>query len=364
MVRRLTEARKAAIYAKLHTPTLSNAEIAAEEGITKRYVQILRQKEALHGKPWPDSRTPQNATKLVPAAEEALVHLLKREPGLSMKEQQEFLLREFKIDVSPETIRRHLSQAGFKKQRPNGVQRAKRRVSDRLRQSGSGTSLDQSGQPGVPASATNRPEPRVAPISGHPQAATAQRPGRTGPALPVSIHTGRYVNGTHYLASNNPELVSLDFITSAYNDKTGGVYWSTPLDPETTQLMVQNSSIMAIYRILPSHSTTPLPALQPDHVQQIGMARFITDHVTHAYLTDVYVQPEMRGGGLGTWLVECCDEFLSGIPTLRKLMLATSSPRRNAGFYRRMLGVDAPEQDPERHLIMVRSGPGKASGPV
>jgi hypothetical protein len=70
MVRRLNAARRAAIYAKLHTPDLSNAEIATSEGISIRYVQILRQKERDRGQPWPESRAPQNSTKLIPAAEE------------------------------------------------------------------------------------------------------------------------------------------------------------------------------------------------------------------------------------------------------------------------------------------------------
>ena len=57
-VQRLEGARKAAIFVRLHTPGVTNAQIAAEEGITKRYVRLLRKKEAVFRKPWLKSRAP------------------------------------------------------------------------------------------------------------------------------------------------------------------------------------------------------------------------------------------------------------------------------------------------------------------
>ena len=41
--------------------------------------------------------------------------------------------------------------------------------------------------------------------------------------------------------------------------------------------------------------------------KQIGLARLITDYVTIAYLTDVYVLEEYQGKGLGTWLLGAVD---------------------------------------------------------
>lgn len=37
---------------------------------------------------------------------------------------------------------------------------------------------------------------------------------------------------------------------------------------------------------------------------QVGFARVVTDRATFAYLCDVYVLEELRGRGLGTWLME------------------------------------------------------------
>jgi transposase len=70
MVQYLSQDRRASIFARLHTPGLSNREIAQAEGISEAYVRKLRVKERIYGKPWPEMRTPQNSTKLIPAAEE------------------------------------------------------------------------------------------------------------------------------------------------------------------------------------------------------------------------------------------------------------------------------------------------------
>jgi GNAT superfamily N-acetyltransferase len=42
-----------------------------------------------------------------------------------------------------------------------------------------------------------------------------------------------------------------------------------------------------------------------DDARQIGFARVVTDLATIAYIGDVFVLPEYRGKGLGTWLMKC-----------------------------------------------------------
>ena len=55
------------------------------------------------------------------------------------------------------------------------------------------------------------------------------------------------------------------------------------------------------------------------------MARLVTDGVTTAYLTDVYVAAAWRGRGLGEWLVRCCRELIWAMPALRRAVLMASS---------------------------------------
>jgi ribosomal protein S18 acetylase RimI-like enzyme len=180
------------------------------------------------------------------------------------------------------------------------------------------------------------------------------------PGEPFKIHTEHVVDGETYLFSNEPSRVSLDFVMSTYN--ADATYWATPMDRETTRLMVANSSILGVYRIQAQDASlvaSPDRAgTKPAPPEQVGMARFITDHVTHAYLTDIYILPSLRGKGLGTLLVRSCDSFINGLPFLRKMMLSTSNPKRNAAFYQSQLRMSVPVQDPERHLVMVRTGSG------
>ncbi len=55
---------------------------------------------------------------------------------------------------------------------------------------------------------------------------------------------------------------------------------------------------------------------------QIGFGRAVTDRATFAYLADVFIDPDYRGRGLGTWLVTCmlAHPELQG---LRRWLLAT-----------------------------------------
>lgn len=67
---------------------------------------------------------------------------------------------------------------------------------------------------------------------------------------------------------------------------------------------------------------------------QVGYARVVTDHVTFAWLCDVYVDPAARGRGLGVRLAETVRDHLapSGV---RRILLATGDAHgvyEKAGF--------------------------------
>ena len=60
-----------------------------------------------------------------------------------------------------------------------------------------------------------------------------------------------------------------------------------------------------------------------DSEGQVGVARMITDHATFAYLADVFIDPNHRGGGLGALLMEHITAH-PDLQGLRRQMLATS----------------------------------------
>ena len=61
--------------------------------------------------------------------------------------------------------------------------------------------------------------------------------------------------------------------------------------------------------------------------RQVGFARVVTDLATYGYLTDVIVAEDMRGRGVGSWMVEA----IVGHPDLqgfRRIALYTRDARR------------------------------------
>ncbi|MGW0854960.1 GNAT family N-acetyltransferase [Streptomyces sp. NPDC002690] len=75
---------------------------------------------------------------------------------------------------------------------------------------------------------------------------------------------------------------------------------------------------------------------------QVGYARVVTDHVTFAWLCDVYVDPAARGRGLGVRLAEAVRDHLAPAG-VRRILLATGDAHgvyAKAGF----LGLEEPGQ--------------------
>jgi len=90
---------------------------------------------------------------------------------------------------------------------------------------------------------------------------------------------------------------------------------------------------------------------------QVGFARVITDHVTLAFLADVFVLEEHRGRGVGTWLVE----VVTGLPELRGVKRWLLGTRDAHGLYRKFgFGAPTPEIWMERPAAIVPSEIGHA----
>lgn len=179
---------------------------------------------------------------------------------------------------------------------------------------------------------------------------TMSKPNNLG--KPVLVHTERSVNGKRYLVSTRPELVSVDFVSNAYNG--GALHWTEPMDSASTRLMIDKSTVLGLYRLDQSDQSVILADVKADQLQQVGMVRLVTDHVTHAYLTDLFVTPELQKSGLGLWLAQCCKEFIDKMPFLRKAMLSLSNPKRSSLFAQEQLEMSVLQQDPENNVVLIR----------
>ncbi|MCX4760712.1 GNAT family N-acetyltransferase [Streptomyces sp. NBC_01275] len=90
--------------------------------------------------------------------------------------------------------------------------------------------------------------------------------------------------------------------------------------------------------------------------EQVAYARVVTDLATFAWLCDVYVDPTVRGKGIGTSLVAAVREHL--LPHgLRRILLATADAH---GVYEKV-GFRALE-DPDRWMALILERPRAFSG--
>ncbi|KAK1832431.1 acyl-CoA N-acyltransferase [Podospora conica] len=105
------------------------------------------------------------------------------------------------------------------------------------------------------------------------------------------------------------------------------VWWAKPLSPAQLTICLDNSLCFGLYD---TTTTTDW--------NMIGFARVITDYVTFAYLTDVYVLEEFQGKGLGRWMMRCVDETLEGWPDLRRCVLFTKGAA-NVRLYEEVMGM-------------------------
>jgi GNAT superfamily N-acetyltransferase len=167
---------------------------------------------------------------------------------------------------------------------------------------------------------------------------------------PPTLHHEKHKTWTRdgFLISTDPSLISLDSLTAAF--ASDYMYWAKPLPPADMQAMITNSLCFGLYtptpQLPPSTATEeessrrPVSRTNTTGPSMIGFARVITDSVTIAFLTDVYVLPEWQGTGLGRWLIECVQTVFEGMPHLRRSFLITGREGKTVGFYENLMRME------------------------
>lgn len=139
-----------------------------------------------------------------------------------------------------------------------------------------------------------------------------------------------------FTVSTDPARLDLDAIHAFLATS----YWAEGIPREILERALRGSLCFGLY----------------EGERQVGLARVITDAATFAYLCDVYVLPEMRGRGLGKWLIECVMEH-PDLQGLRRFSLVT----RDAHELYRPFGFTE-IRSPERHMEIARPGLYKREG--
>ncbi|KAK9427759.1 hypothetical protein V1505DRAFT_379078 [Lipomyces doorenjongii] len=163
-----------------------------------------------------------------------------------------------------------------------------------------------------------------------------------------------------FMVSTKPEHISHDFIQASFSDPV--MYWAKPISSENLRTMLENSCFLGLYLTSPdplprSKSTAkdldPAAPLQPPCVFiQIGMARLVTDYMTLAFLTDVFVVPEHQGKGLGQWMIQCVKELTDAMPGLRSVMFMAKNAPHAVKFYEELLHAQIHDQEKGKVVFM------------
>jgi GNAT superfamily N-acetyltransferase len=85
--------------------------------------------------------------------------------------------------------------------------------------------------------------------------------------------------------SDDPDRLDLDFIIASLQQ----TYWANGRPSETIRQSIRNAVCLGVYT----------------GDRQIGFARVVTDGCTFSWICDVLIDPEYRGKGIGTWLMQC-----------------------------------------------------------
>lgn len=106
----------------------------------------------------------------------------------------------------------------------------------------------------------------------------------------------------HYSVTDDLKKMDIQMIHRFLTES----YWAFGIDKVTVERSIVNSIAMGVF----------------DNDIQIGFGRAVTDRARFAYLADVFILPEHRGLGLGTWLIDCFLQHPE-LQGLRRWLLAT-----------------------------------------
>lgn len=211
-----------------------------------------------------------------------------------------------------------------------------------------------------------------------------------------------------FLISTDPSLIPIQSLNAAFASPM--CYWAKPLPEDAMRSMLSTSLNFGLYSptsTLPPtnddslsdpsnpqdasqvlheiaehlpHSTQPqlqttdastnpkrppLSTHPSSTPELIGFARLITDTVTLAYLTDVYILPQWQSQGLGKWLVQCVQEVIESMPYLRRSVALIGTKNDDGAkkggtesFYRKLMKMEVMDGQNGGARVIQWKGPG------
>lgn len=94
----------------------------------------------------------------------------------------------------------------------------------------------------------------------------------------------------NFIVSDDQSRLDLDFVVAGLHT----TYWAAKRSAALVQKSIPKSLCFGVYRYD-----------EAGYGAQVGFARVVTDGCTFSWLCDVFIAPEVRGHGIGTWLIDC-----------------------------------------------------------
>lgn len=113
-------------------------------------------------------------------------------------------------------------------------------------------------------------------------------------------------------------------------------HWGSKMTRELLERAIEHSVCVSVF----------------ENTHQIAFARVVTDLTTYAYLTDVIVEPDARGRGIGGWMIDAILEH-PDLQGLRRVALWTRDAR---GLYEKH-GFST--ELPKSTYMEIRPGPSR-----
>ncbi|KAG5956259.1 hypothetical protein E4U57_002743 [Claviceps arundinis] len=171
-------------------------------------------------------------------------------------------------------------------------------------------------------------------------------------------------NETHSWCRDNFFLTTEKSVLDprAVNDvfRSDLMWWNDPLELRQMRKMLDHCLTLALFHVPDSEEEMKKNNGKPRHLsgpsfRMIGLARIVTDYVTFAYLTDVFIARDFQRRGLASWMMRAVKEIVDEWPNLRGLMLMAQD-QAAAQMYQRTLGAVDFDKGPSAGLVMLEMG--------
>lgn len=143
------------------------------------------------------------------------------------------------------------------------------------------------------------------------------------------------------------------------------MWWNKPMDLQACRTMLDNCMSFAIFAVPDTEDDLRRRGSPADRssIQLVGFSRLVTDYITFAYLTDVFVLKSHQRRGLARWMMRAIRDTLIPWPYLRGLILMTGDEAA-ARMYRQELGAVDINEGPSKGLVLLEmAGKGEVALP-